>query len=99
MQRVFEEIESLKAIQFSPDRVAAIRQNLMRELDENRQDNGYLLNQIARSYEDGDAANIADGRGPAGPIAALTGEAIQQAARSYLDTSRYVKVTLMPEGK
>ena len=32
-------------------------------------------------------------------IAALTGEAIQQAARTYLDTENYVKVTLMPEAK
>jgi len=31
--------------------------------------------------------------------AALTGEAIQQAARTYLDTNRYVKVTQMPEAK
>jgi predicted Zn-dependent peptidase len=30
-------------------------------------------------------------------IAALTGDAIQQAARTYLNTGNYVKVTLMPE--
>jgi predicted Zn-dependent peptidase len=32
-------------------------------------------------------------------IAALTGDAIQRAARTYLDTGRYVKVTLVPETK
>jgi hypothetical protein len=32
-------------------------------------------------------------------IAALTAEAIQQAAQTYLDTRSYVKVTLMPEAK
>ena len=32
-------------------------------------------------------------------IAALTGDAIQQAAQTYLDTANYVKVTLMPETK
>jgi predicted Zn-dependent peptidase len=32
-------------------------------------------------------------------ITALTGDAIQQAARTYLDTMNYVKVTLMPESK
>ena len=32
-------------------------------------------------------------------IAALTGDAIQQAARTYLNTENYVKVTLMPETK
>ena len=34
-----------------------------------------------------------------GQIEALTGEAIEQAARTYLDTDRYVKVTQMPEAK
>ena len=32
-------------------------------------------------------------------IAALTGDAIQRAAQTYLDPTRYVKVTLMPESK
>jgi predicted Zn-dependent peptidase len=32
-------------------------------------------------------------------IAALTGSAVRQAAQTYLDTSNYVKVTLMPAGK
>ena len=32
-------------------------------------------------------------------IAALTGDAVQQAARTYLNTGTYVKVTLMPETK
>ena len=30
-------------------------------------------------------------------IAALTGDAIQQAAQTYLDTRNYVKITLVPE--
>ena len=32
-------------------------------------------------------------------IGALTGPAIQQAAQTYLNTSNYVKVTLMPAAK
>ena len=72
---------------------------LLREFERNSQDNGYLLNQIARRYEDGDAANVAAVDNLPDQIAALTGDAIQQAAQTYLDTGNYVKVTLMPETK
>ena len=34
-----------------------------------------------------------------GLIEALTGDAIQQAAKTYLNAERYVMVTLMPESK
>jgi zinc protease len=99
VKRVFEEIDYVKSLLLTPDRVAAIRQNLLRELDQNRQDNGFLLNQLARKYEDGEGANLAGVTGNPEEIRTLTGEAIQRAAKTYLDTSRYVKVTLMPEGK
>ena len=41
--------------------------SLLREFERNSQDNGYLLNQIARRYEDGEAANVARDRQAAGP--------------------------------
>jgi predicted Zn-dependent peptidase len=97
VKRVFQEVEFLRSNLLTRERVATIRQNLLRELDQHRQDNGFLLGQVARSYEDGDGA--ADVAATPVEIGALTGEAIQRAARTYLDTSRYVKVTLMPEGK
>jgi predicted Zn-dependent peptidase len=74
-----------------------VREGLLREFERNSQDNGYVLNQIARRYEDGDAAGIAAGDNTVEQIAALTSDAIQQAAQRYLDTAHYVKVTLMPE--
>jgi zinc protease len=99
VQRVFEEIEFVKAIRFSPDRVALIREALLREFEANTQDNAYLLNQISRRYEDGEAADVAEAANMPDQIAALTGDAIHQAAQSYLNTGNYVKVTLMPEMK
>jgi hypothetical protein len=36
---------------------------------------------------------------PAQQISELSGAAIQQAARRYLDTDNYVRVTLIPETK
>jgi zinc protease len=99
VQRVFEEIEFVKATPLSPDQVALIREVLLREFERNSQDNGYLLNQISRRYEDGDAADVAAVDHLPERIAALTGDAIQQAARTYLNTGNYVKVTMMPENK
>ena len=99
VQRVFEEIAFVKATPLSPDQMALIRDGLLREFERNSQDNGYLLNQISRRYEDGDAADVAAVDNVPDRIAALTGDAIQQAAQTYLNTGNYVKVTLMPETK
>ena len=100
VQRVFDEIEFVKAhAAVSASRWTRIRDALLRDFEQNSQDNGYLLNQIARRYEDGDAGRRGSVFNLPDQIAALTGEAIQQAAQTYLNTENYVKVTLMPETK
>ena len=99
VQRVFDEIRFVKDTSFTPEQVGRIRAALLRDFEQDSQDNGYLLNQIVRRYADGDAARIAAVLDVPDQIAALTGEAIQQAARTYLDNENYVKVTLMPETK
>jgi len=93
VQRVFQEIEALKASYISRDQIGRIRQGLLREYEVDSQENGYFLNDLARRYADGD---VAGGARLPDQIAALTGAAIQQAAQTYLNTSNYVKVTLMP---
>jgi zinc protease len=99
VQRVFEEIEFVRTTALSRDQVAVIRESLVREFEANSQDNGYFLNEISRRYEEGEAAAVgAVGRVP-DRIAALTGDAIHQAAQTYLNTGNYVKVTLMPGTK
>jgi zinc protease len=97
VQRVFEEIAFVKNTSLSREQVVFIHELLLREFETESQDNGYLLNQIARRYEDGAAADVAAIGNLPERIAALTGDAIQQAARTYLDTGNYVKVTLVPE--
>jgi predicted Zn-dependent peptidase len=82
-----------------PAQVTLVRDVLLRELDKSSLDNGYLLNQIARRYEDGDSANLAAVNQQPTAIAALSGSAIQRAATRYFDPANYVKVTLMPEKK
>jgi zinc protease len=95
VERVFEEIERLKNSFISRDQTARIHDTLLRDYEENSQDNGYLLNEISRHYADG----LAPGASPMGNlpqlISELTGSAVQDAAKKYLG-SDYVKVTLMP---
>jgi zinc protease len=98
VQRVFDEIAFVRNTPIAPRQEAAIHDGLLREFERNRDDNRYFLEQIARAYEDGDVERAAVERQPE-RIAALTGEAIHQAALKYFDTRSYVKVTLMPEGK
>ncbi len=97
-QRVLQEIGFVRTTPLSSNQMALIRENLLRDFERNSQDNGYFLNQIARRYADGDAANVAAVEKVPEQIAALTSAAVQQAAQTYLNTDRYVKVTLVPEG-
>jgi len=97
--RVFEEIENVKGTYISREWLARIRDVLLREYQDNIQQNGYLLNQIASHYADGGSPDVAPISKITDLIGELTGDAIRDAARTYLKTSDYVKVTLMPAGK
>jgi zinc protease len=97
VKRVFEEIAFIKGTSLSPGQVSVIKDSLLRDYERNSQDNGYFLGQVSRTYENGDGATIGDVLKEPDRIASLTSEAIQQAAQVYLNTARYVKVTLMPE--
>jgi zinc protease len=99
VQRVFQEIEFVRQSELAPRQVTAIREALLRQFERNSQDNGYFLNEISQRYEEGNAATVADVVNLPRRISTLSGEAVQQAARTYLNTQNYVKVTLMPEGK
>jgi zinc protease len=99
VQRVFDEIAFVKRTQLTFLQVQRIRTALQRDYDENSQNNGYLLNQIVRRYEDGNPEGVGGVFNVPEQIASLSGAAIQQAAQNYLNTDNYVRVTLMPEKK
>lgn len=99
VRRVFEEIEFVKSAPLSDEQLRVIRDVLRREHDQKSQDNGYLLRLITSAYEDGEAAAGVNVLDVPAQIAALTGDAIRRTARTTLDTSRYVRVTLMPGKK
>src|SRR4029079_17735029 len=84
VERVFEEIERLKNSFISRDQTARIHDTLLRDYEENSQDNGYLLNEISRHYADG----LAAGASPMGNlpplISEVTGSGGQEQAHNHL---------------
>jgi zinc protease len=97
VRRMFAEIASLQARPVSATQMAFIHENLLRDFEQNSQDNGYFLNEIARRYKNGDTANLAAISNVPDRIKMLTAGDLYEAAQTYLDTDRYVKVILMPE--
>ena len=97
IKRVFAEIEKLKKDGPTEKQVSDEREALLREFETNSTQNSYLLNQLASKYQLGEDP---------GAILMipeyykkLDAALIQQAAKTYLNTSAYVKVTLAPEKK
>ncbi|HKV99701.1 MAG TPA: insulinase family protein [Vicinamibacterales bacterium] len=99
VQRVFDEIAFVRTTSLRQEGMASLRQTVKRELDDQQQNNGYWLGQIARRYSDGGGADLASLDRASDRIAALSTDAIHRAAIDYLDMSRFVRVTLMPESK
>ena len=97
VQRVMQEVAGMRDAALSPGQVAHVRDILLRNFDRNSQENGYLLGQIARRYEEGDAESVGSVFQMPQRIAALDGYAIQLAAEKYLDPANYVQITLKPE--
>ena len=97
IKRVFQEIEQLKANGPTEKQLNDVKEALGREFETNSKQNNYLLDQIASRYELGeDPATIWT---LPEFYKKLDAAAIQNAARTYLNTNAFVKVTLFPEKK
>ncbi len=95
VKSAFQVIEDYKMNGPSQGQVADARAALIRDLESNLARNEYLLNRILFKYEFGeDVREVFDMR----PFYdQLTVTALRDAAREYLNTNRYVEVTLVPE--
>ena len=97
IKRVFEEIEKFKANGPTEKQVNDEKEAMLRSFETNSKQNNYLLGQISLRYQNGEDVagiwNIPD------YYRKLDAAAIQQAAKTYLNTNRFVKVTLFPEKK
>ena len=97
IKRVFGEIEKFKVDGPTEKQLTDEREALLREFETNSKQNGYLLNQIALRFQNGED--------PAGIwlvpefYEKLDAATIKDAARLYLNPQSYVKVTLFPEKK
>ena len=67
----------------------------MRDFETNSERNDYLLNRIVFRYEYGEDVKEVFNMRPF--YDQLTASLMRDAARAYLDTNRYVQVTLLPE--
>jgi zinc protease len=97
IKRVFEEIEKFKTEGPTEKQLTDEKEALLREFETTSKQNGYLLNQLALRFNHGED--------PAGIwmipeyYKKLDAAMIKEAAKSYLNTSSYVKVSLFPEKK
>jgi zinc protease len=90
-----EEMERVKASGPSAEDLAKVKETMLRDRETNLERNAWWLAQLATYLQRGDdpRAILANARF----IGALTTAQVQDAARRWLDTTRYVKARLMPE--
>ena len=93
--RLFQEVERLKAQGPTDVEVADARQALMVGHQTDTAENQRLVARISERYEFGQ--DVMDFFNLPGEYQKLSGAAIQDAARRYLDMGNYVRVTLFPE--
>jgi zinc protease len=97
VKRVFDEIQALKSQGPTEKQLNDEKEALSRSFETNIKQNAQVLSQITAAYEFGeDAARILD---VPNLYKKLDAANIQQAARTYLDTANYVRVSLYPEKK
>ena len=97
IKRVFQEIELLKTKGPTEKQVNDEKEALLREFEKNIKVNNYLLAQIVGRYQNGD--DLAGVWMVPEYYKKIDGAMIQQAAKTYFDMNRYVKVSLFPEKK
>ncbi|HEV2884614.1 MAG TPA: insulinase family protein, partial [Pyrinomonadaceae bacterium] len=97
IKRVFEEIESFKTNGPTEQQLKDQKETLLREFETSIKLNSYLLNQIASRYDLGE--DVAGLWMIPDHYQKIDKATIQQAARTYLNSNRYVAVKLFPEKK
>ncbi|MCZ6756813.1 MAG: insulinase family protein [Bacteroidetes bacterium] len=93
---VFREIEALKTSPPDEDDIQKARESALRDHEVGLKENGYWLSRLQFYLERGmNASAILEG--PAAWINSISGADLQDTAIKYLNTDRYVQVTLIPD--
>ncbi|MFL6278591.1 MAG: M16 family metallopeptidase [Vicinamibacterales bacterium] len=97
VKALFNVVEDFKTNGPSAGQAADAQSALRRDLETDSRQNGYVLNQLVFAYEHDEP--IPDPSSLRQIYDQLSAPLLREAARQYLDTNRYVKVTLFPETK
>ena len=97
VKSVFKEIELLKTSGATDKQISDVKEGLLRDFETSTKQNSYLLNNLMLRYEYEE--DVKDFFGIPDLYKAITAASIQEAARTYLNTGNYVRVTLVPEKK
>jgi zinc protease len=97
VKRVFQEVEAVKNRGVTDAQLREVKAGLTREFETSSKQNSYLLSQISARYEFND--DLAEFFKITSFYDGLTSAMIQDAARTYLNTGKYVQVTMFPEKK
>ena len=97
VKRIFQEIELFKTKGPTEKQVTDQKETMLREFETNSTQNGYFLSQLVIKYQLGE--DPAELLGIPESYRKLDATAIQQAAKKYLNTNSYIKVSLFPEKK
>jgi len=95
VRAAFRVIDQFKFAGPGVGQVVDTRAALMRDFETNSERNDYLLNRITFKYDGGEEVAEVFNMQPF--YDQLTAPALRDAARAYLNTTRYVEVTLVPE--
>jgi len=95
--QIFAEIERMKEEGPPADDVEDVKEQARRDFETQQEQNGFWRTQLSANWRQGedprnllDYLDIVDG---------ITPERLQEAARRYLDTEQYVRVSLFPESQ
>ena len=97
IKTAFQVIDEYKRAGPGQGQVADARAALVRDLETNGANNAYLLNRILFKYEFGEDVKDVFNMRPF--YDQITATSLRDAARQYLNTDRYVAVTLVPDAR
>jgi zinc protease len=97
VKALFDVVEQFRTTGPSEGQVADVQAALRRDLETNSQSNGWVLGQLAFAYQYGE--EVPNPSRLRGLYDELSVPMLRDAARTYLDMNRFVKVVLVPEAQ
>ena len=94
---IFAQIDSLSRFGAGEKELAKIKESSIRSRETDLKENDFWLGQLAAADLSGE--NLGAHLDLQDLLGELTGDSVRQAAQKYLDPTRYVRVTLLPEDK